>query len=435
MKTLIATLVAATFALPAHADEAELAKRVERLATELEAVKAELARMKSEKAAAPAAAPVAAVPAAAPAPVDVARAMGEAPRVYEQVAKTTFFGYGELNYNRPRHDASAAVFDARRVVLGFEHRFNETTRLVTELEYEHAVTSANDPGETEVEQAYIEHTFKPGLTGKAGLFLIPTGLLNQNHEPTAYYGVERNFVETAIIPSTWREGGLLLHGNSDAGFSWDVGVSTGFDLSKWDATSQDGRESPLGSIHQELALAKGKDLSVFGALNYNAIPGLTVGASVFTGKAAQGAPDFPAPDARVTVWDAHGRWTPGDFDLSAVYARGHITDTAALNLTFIGNPTLVPEEFFGWYVQGAYKLWASGDLRLAPFLRYEQFNTGSKFAALPQGLTPDAYPTEKVFTGGLSFFLNPGVVFKIDYQKFDVDSTRDRLNLGVGYQF
>jgi len=118
-----------------------------------------------------------------------------------------------------------------------------------------------------------------------------------------------------------------------------------------------------------------------------------------------------------------------------VYARGRITDTAALNLTFIGNPTLVPEEFFGWYVQGAYQLWASGDLKLAPFLRYEQFNTGSKFAALPQGLTPDVYPTEKVFTGGLSFFLNPGVVFKIDYQKFDVDSTRDRLNLGVGYQF
>src|SRR5438874_6846832 len=32
---------------------------------------------------------------------------------------------------------------------------------------------------------------------RAGLFLMPVGLLNETHEPTAYYGVERNFVETA----------------------------------------------------------------------------------------------------------------------------------------------------------------------------------------------------------------------------------------------
>ena len=109
--------------------------------------------------------------------------------------------------------------------------------------------------------------------------------------------MERNFVETAIIPSTWREGGLMAHGSSEIGLSWDVGVSTGFDLSKWDATSSDGRKSPLGSIHQELALAKGKDLSAFGALNYRGIPGLLVGGAVFSGKASQGTADFPASNA------------------------------------------------------------------------------------------------------------------------------------------
>ena len=55
---------------------------------------------------------------------------------------------------------------------------------------------------------------------------MPAGLLNENHEPTAYYGVERNFVETAIIPSTWREGGVQFVGSFDNGLSvQDVGVT------------------------------------------------------------------------------------------------------------------------------------------------------------------------------------------------------------------
>jgi len=418
-KTLIAALAASTFAAAAHAaDPAELERRVDQLSSEIAALKAELARMKAEKA-------VPAPAAAAPAAIDIARATGEAPKLYEEAEKTTFFGYGELNYYRPTHDTSQTTADAARVVLGFEHRWNDRTRLVTELEWEHAVTSSEDQGESEVEQAYVEYQLNQNLSTKTGLFLIPMGLLNEHHEPTQYYGVARNFVETAIIPTTWREGGL----------SWDAGLSTGFDLSKWDATSTEGRESPLGSIHQELQLAKAKDLSALGAINYRGIPGLLVGASLFSGKAGQGTPDFPAPDARVTLWDVHGRWTPGSWDLAALYSRGHISDTAALNVTLVGNPTLVPEDFFGWYVQGAYKLWSRDETSATPFLRYERYNTGSKYATLPAGLTPDALPTEGVWTAGLNFYLNPSVVFKMDYQKFRQDTTRDRFDLGVGYQF
>ncbi|MFX8203624.1 hypothetical protein ABTL17_20170, partial [Acinetobacter baumannii] len=77
--------------------------------------------------------------------------------------------------------------------------------------------SSSDKGEVEVEQLYIEHRLNDTYGLRAGLFLMPVGLLNTNHEPTAYYGVERNFVETAIIPSTWREGGVQLFGEHDSG--------------------------------------------------------------------------------------------------------------------------------------------------------------------------------------------------------------------------
>jgi phosphate-selective porin len=217
-------------------------------------------------------------------------------------------------------------------------------------------------------------------------------------------------------------------------------VTTGFYLGNWDPTSTDGQQSPLGSIHQELQNAKAKDLSAYLALNYRGIPGWVAGASVFTGKASQGDPSVSlASGSRVILWEAHTRWTPGNFDLSALYAMGTISDTADLNATFVGNPTLIPKEFWGGYLQTAYTFPLGGSRSLAPFVRYARFNTGSKYASLPAGLNVDSLPTETVWTTGVNFYLNPNVVFKADYQHFSGDYPGDvnqnRVDLGLGLEF
>jgi hypothetical protein len=262
---------------------------------------------------------------------------------------------------------------------------------------------------------------------------MPVGLLNENHEPTRYYGVFRNFVETAIIPTTWREGGVAVQGNTQGGLRWDLGITTGFNLSKWDATSTEGQESPLGSIHQELALASAGDLSAFGALNYTGVPGLRLGASVFSGEADQGQPGFD--NNRVTLWEGHARWNPGNWDLSALYSHGTISNTAPINTTLVGNPSLIPEAFFGWYAEAAYRATLANDWMLAPFARYEVFNTASSYASIGAGLTPDALQDEKVLTAGFNLDIARGVVFKIDYLHFDRDDQNNRVDLGLGYQF
>jgi hypothetical protein len=303
---------------------------------------------------------------------------------------------------------------------------------VAELEVEHAVSSASDPGEVAIEQAYVEQQIKPSLAVRAGLFLMPAGLLNENHEPTAFYGVERNFVETAIIPSTWREGGIQLVGNFDNGLTVQGGISTSFDLTKWDAAATEGTASPLGSIHQEMALAKARDLAVFGAANWRGIPGLLVGGSLFTGGATHGQ---ASASSRITLWDVHARWNPGRWDVSALYTRGGISNTAALNAALVGNPTLIPKSFDGWYGQAAYRLWTSGDYVLSPFVRLERFNTAKSFADLGPGLTPNALPTEQVVTLGANFQISQGIVVKADVQRFRENSDANRLNLGLGWSF
>ena len=467
----VPTLLAAAFALTcgaSHAQtatEVELARRVDALASELIEVRAQLNRLQQQRSAA-APSPVAAST-GTPAAVDRAAASGTptaatTPTVTASQASTpaaaraapmgangpttataaspsaraepaTVFGsYGEINYTRPTRKSENTQLDLTRFVLGIQHRLDPATKVVAELEVEHAVSSSGDPGEVALEQAYVERQLDRRWAARAGLFLMPAGLLNENHEPTAYYGVHRNFVETAIIPTTWREGGVQFIGNFDNGLTLQSGISTGFDLNKWDATSTDGADSPLGSIHQELALAKARDLALFGALNWRGVPGLLVGGSIFSGGATHGQ---AVARSRITLWDVHARWTPGRWDLSTLYSRGTISNTRALNLPLVGNPTLIPKSFDGWYAQAAYRLWTSGDYALSPFVRYEAFNTGRAYADLGAGLTPSARPGEKVMTVGANFAVGPGVVVKADVQRFREDSSLNRFNLGLGWSF
>jgi hypothetical protein len=312
-------------------------------------------------------------------------------------------------------------------------------------------------GEFEVEQFYVDHQLAPWASIKAGLFLMPFGLLNEHHEPTHYYGVQRNFVETLIIPSTWREGGFGLHGNTEIGLNWDAGVTTGLNLGGWEINPEDPQYrtaldlenngvAPMQATHQELSLANGHHLSQYLSLNYSGIPGLLAGAAVFTGEAA--VPTVPAglPSQRVTLWEGHARWTPGAAELSAVYAQGHISNTSTFNLYNAGAANPLPSEFLGYYLQGAYTVWESGGYRLAPFARWEHYDMGASYEGIPPGFTtvpgglasdgrPWPQPRDRVWTFGASFYVTPHVVFKVDYQTFDVNRDLTRFDLGMGLNF
>jgi len=367
------------------------------------------------------------------------------------------WGYGELYYTRPVDEPAQTRMDLARAVFGIGYQFSDRTEFNSEYEVEHAVSSADDVGEFEVEQFYVDQRVSDAVTVRAGLFLMPFGFLNEHHEPTNFYGVQRNFVETLIIPSTWREGGFNLHGDTAGGFGWNVGVTTGFDLSKWDFQPEfppyrtaleleDSDIAPLQASHQELALANARHLSQYVALSYYGVPGLTIGGAVSSGKAVAAGPGDP----RVTLWEGHVRWTPGPFDFTALYARGTISDLAATNELFPGSPNPIPSSFYGYYLQGAWQAWEHGDYRLAPFARFERYNLGASWAGssgpdIPTGLVPmSATPgdfgywpkyQDRVWTVGANFYITPHVVLKADYQWFDENSNFKRYDLGLGLAF
>jgi hypothetical protein len=347
---------------------------------------------------------------------------------------TTISGYGEFNYNKYKSDERPTQADLRRFVLGFHHRFDERLTFHSEVEFEHAVVSKDDEGEAEIEQAWINYKFSDAVNVKGGLFLIPLGILNETHEPPTYYGVERNEVETRIIPTTWRELGVGMHGLVGGGFRYDVGITTGFDSGKLDDPSVGVR-----SAHQEGQLANAHDLSVYGALNYRR-SGLLVGAGVFTGNTGQNGASNPllkGVDARLTMWDVHAQYKAGRLELQAVYADGKLADADQLNAAILATsaePFAAPNRMKGAYVQAAYHVYKSDKLDFAPFVRLEGIDIRQQEDPA-NGLFQDPANHERITTAGFNFWVHPQVVLKADVQRYRTDPTKDRFDLGVGYMF
>ena len=115
----------------------------------------------------------------------------------------TLGGYGEVLYNKPEN--LNAEIDIQRLVLLFGYKFDERVQFVTEIEFEHVK-------EVYVEQAFVNYNLTQGLNIRAGLMLVPMGIINEFHEPTIFNGVERPSLDKYIIPTTWREIGIGLSG-------------------------------------------------------------------------------------------------------------------------------------------------------------------------------------------------------------------------------
>jgi len=116
----------------------------------------------------------------------------------------TIGGYAQVDYLHPKNEI--ATVDLHRMVLYVAYQFNDKVSFESEVEFEHVK-------ELEVEQAFINYQLGTAITAKAGLMLVPMGLINQTHEPTTFFTVNRPRQDKNIIPTTWSQIGVGLSGN------------------------------------------------------------------------------------------------------------------------------------------------------------------------------------------------------------------------------
>jgi len=329
--------------------------------------------------------------------------------------KTHIGGYGELHYNQlSKAGGRKDQIDFHRFVLYANHQFSDSLRLVSELELEHSIAGDGQPGEIELEQAYIEWDYAARQQAKLGLFLIPMGMLNETHEPETFYGVERNNVEKNIIPTTWWEGGAMLSGRWAEGFSYDAGVHSGLFFDPDTDTYQ------VRSGRQKVGNANATDFAYTGRLRYTGMPGLSLSVSaqyqtdLLQGEVHTGS---GAANLSATLIEGHFSWQRGDFGLKGLFAQWDID--SAINAIADG-----ADQQSGFFLEPSYKL----SDKLGVFARFSEWDN------LAGSSATDSETTQ--WDIGLNYYLHPRVVIKADYQNQDAASGGyDGLNVGVGYSF
>ncbi|MBT7610808.1 MAG: hypothetical protein HN576_13690 [Bacteriovoracaceae bacterium] len=334
--------------------------------------------------------------------------------------KFSFGSYGEFTYTNKRTEQQNGTFtsqsqpnvDAKRFILYIGYKFNENWSLTSEVEIEHV-------SEIFLEQAYLTNKLSDAVSFQVGVMLVPVGLVNLYHEPTAFHSVERPGTENKIIPSTWREMGI--------GFS---GTISQFDYKLYLFNSLKADEFTSSGVRagrKKAARAEARDLSIVGRLDYSLLSNLDLGVSYYLGKA-----DGVLTEVKHNVWDFHAAFDMSGLSLRVLYTEAFIDNAAALKSETGEN---VAEKMRGYYVDLGYDVFhGKSDCQLIPFVMYEAYNTQD---TMPTGSIATVAENVRNFTYGINYKPLANIVFKADYMKTtnQAKTGYDTWSLGAGWNF
>ncbi len=348
-----------------------------------------------------------------------------------EAPRTSLSGYMDLHFNKP--EFADGTVDFHRFVLLVTHSFTDRIRFVGELEVEHAlVEGLEEAGELELEQAYLDFLLKRSFNVRAGMMLMPIGIINERHEPPVYYGVERPFVDTVIIPTTWFEVGAGVHGEVGRGWRYRAFVTAPLNAAEFSA------EEGLREGQQQGSEANIGRPAVTGRVEYVGYRGLTLGASGWTGRS--GFEFRPRFDVPVSLAEADARYSRGRFEARGQFAQSWIDNAGQLNDTLalrVGVNPNIARSLRGFYAEGGYRLISSarfGDV--GTFVRYENFDTQFK---MPDGHVPLPEFDRNAWVVGANYWPDPDIAIKVDYSvvgnRSSVIKAPNSFNLGLGWWF
>jgi hypothetical protein len=344
---------------------------------------------------------------------------------------TDLSGYMDFHYTKP--EFQDGQLDFHRFVLLVTHQFSDRIRFVSELEIEHAfVEGLEEAGEIELEQAYLDFLLSRSFNVRAGMLLMPVGIVNERHEPPNFYGVERPLVDTVILPTTWFEAGAGVHGEVGRGWRYRAYLTAPLDASQFSADEgvrngrQKGSRTNVGRA------------AVTGRVEYVGIRGFTSGASFWTG--SSGFAFRPRFDVPVRVVEADVRYSRDRLELRGQFARVGISGADDLNDAMFRQSGVNPNiarELRGSYVEAGYRIVSGrpfGDI--GAFVRYENFDTQFR---MPDGYVPLEEFDRDAWVVGATYWPEPDIAVKMDYvrqrNRSALVGAPNSFNVGLGWWF
>jgi len=226
-------------------------------------------------------------------------------------------GYGDTLFSMTFGKTKAiekAFFDAYHFNLIGGAALGDRVYAEAEVEYEHG------GDEIKLEYAFVDIRIFDWISARAGLFLVPVGLYNDNlHASFRWNQASRPRFFRDVVPSVWSDVGAQLFGNVSLGpvqLTYALYVVNGLGYeADFDPTS---KEEPVRSMrgHTE---DTNIDKAFGGRLNFglNAGPAvrLHLGASGYSGATS------PTDSHRLSIIDVHVSLTIGGFLLLGEFAQ------------------------------------------------------------------------------------------------------------------
>lgn len=334
-------------------------------------------------------------------------------KLIQKDAQTVLSGYGEISYENNLTNKEATA-NLNRAVLFVGHRFNDKISFFSELEVEDAKVDA-EGGEISLEQCYLKFEIGTSSYISAGLFLPRIGIINENHLPTTFFGNNRPYTETMIIPSTWREIGIGFYTQipSVRGLNFSLALTNGLNGEeiKADKGLRDARFEGRDASARNLALSSSllyyiNDFRIQASGYFGGSVGLNprMADSLQLESSAFGTP--------VTVLEADATWKHNGISFRALATMVNISKAEDLNRAFANN---CPEQMNGYYLEAGYNMLklfnASTQKDLSLFARWESVNRNAK---MPSNGIKNDINNRQYLICGLNYAPARGVVLKAD---------------------
>ncbi len=359
----------------------------------------------------------------------------------------TIGGYGEVHYNQPVTNGQfdLGTLDAHRLIMFLGYNFTVKTQFVSEIEFEYA-------RELWVEQMFLQHKLSKYANFRAGILLIPMGIINEYHEPTTFNGVERPFIDNKISPSTWREIGMGISGNVwQVKSKYQIYIVNGFN----------GFDAGVAMFSGSKALREGRQKgskayvaapAITGKIEFYGISNLNIGFSGYLGKSHSRlyqkldkgnkalTEKADSSVVGISMFGADVRYSLKGLKLAGQFYYTSLSNTTEYNIftkkNGINND--LGSAMIGYYIELGYNVFRHFKpikSELTPFVRYEVYDTHHKIEK--QFQKNDSYKNT-VITTGLTYALTKGAVIKGDIQfvKSKVETAYNKVfNAGFGIMF
>jgi hypothetical protein len=368
--------------------------------------------------------------------------------------RTVISGYGSAYYQR-NFTTERSTASLERAVLFIGHQFNSRIAFFSEMEIENAlVAGMEEKGEIAMEQAFLKFNLNPRQYIVAGLFIPRIGILNENHLPVNFNGVERPIVEQLVIPATWRELGVGFYGTMNSlPLNYSIAVVNGLNSEGF----VHGTGIKGGRAEGSNAMAN--NLAVTAAVQYSwdyfkfQVSGYAGGT---TGLNKRGADSLGlssgAFGSPVYLGEANVQYNRDGLSAKLLGAYISLPEAGAINRAYATN---IAKGMYGTYLELGYDLlhpFHKKEGQLIAFARYERLDLNASMPSVNEAIY-DGTIKQSHLIAGFSYLPIPNVCIKADVRLQETGEQNKALvinpppnalpyqtntaflNIGIGYSF